>query len=258
MCSCRIGGEWFVLVQYGCVVDLLGCAGLMVTFYEAMKELAVFGKRKCLPNSDLEGQLAQVNSAIDAAMKFLPEQMPAVLAKLSHDLYFIAENYTASRMVLLASGDVTAPGSYSDELAATSINLFGVCETKTIAFGAKAAYGTSTEEFTMYNAELSSRACFWIFDWEAASQAEECKVHLGKLFSGVLKEKLHGISETAAIIAGVILTNEPISVLPTNYHGEVVHIKGDNPDSVVWSHGCWRSCMCICPRCNSSWGELSS
>jgi next to BRCA1 gene 1 protein len=34
----------------------------------------------------LEDQLAQVKSAIDEAMKFVPEQMPTVLANLSHDL----------------------------------------------------------------------------------------------------------------------------------------------------------------------------
>ncbi|KAG2572842.1 protein NBR1 homolog isoform X4 [Panicum virgatum] len=34
----------------------------------------------------LEDQLAQVKSAIDEALKFVPEQVPAVLAKLSHDL----------------------------------------------------------------------------------------------------------------------------------------------------------------------------
>lgn len=47
----------------------------------------------------------------------------------------------------------------------------------------------------------------------------------------VLKERLPGISETAAIFAGVDVTKEPIPVLPTvhynmggiptNYHGEV-------------------------------------
>ena len=47
----------------------------------------------------------------------------------------------------------------------------------------------------------------------------------------MLKERLPGISETAAIFAGVDVTKEPIPVLPTvhynmggvptNYHGEV-------------------------------------
>ncbi|XWS33758.1 hypothetical protein CRYUN_Cryun22dG0110800 [Craigia yunnanensis] len=59
----------------------------------------------------------------------------------------------------------------------------------------------------------------------------------------VLKERLPGISETAAIFAGVDVTKEPIPVLPTvhynmggiptNYHGEVVTVRGSDPDSVV-------------------------
>ncbi|XP_066343081.1 protein JOKA2-like isoform X3 [Miscanthus floridulus] len=37
-------------------------------------------------STSLEDQLAQVKSAIDEALKFVPEQIPAVFAKLSHDL----------------------------------------------------------------------------------------------------------------------------------------------------------------------------
>ncbi|KAJ6398446.1 hypothetical protein OIU77_019277 [Salix suchowensis] len=68
-------------------------------------------------------------------------------------------------------------------------------------------------------------------------------LHLNHLPPDVLKERLPGISETAAIFAGVDVTKEPIPVLPTvhynmggiptNYHGEVVTIKGDDPDAVV-------------------------
>ncbi|TVU44765.1 hypothetical protein EJB05_04221 [Eragrostis curvula] len=68
-------------------------------------------------------------------------------------------------------------------------------------------------------------------------------LHLNHLPPEVLKERLPGISETAAIFAGVDVTKEPIPVLPTvhynmggiptNYHGEVVHVKGDDPDAVV-------------------------
>ncbi|KAF9609824.1 hypothetical protein IFM89_018766 [Coptis chinensis] len=68
-------------------------------------------------------------------------------------------------------------------------------------------------------------------------------LHLNHLPPEVLKERLPGISETAAIFAGVDVTREPIPVLatvhynmggiPTNYHGEVVQIKGDDPDSLV-------------------------
>eukprot|EP00850_Spirogloea_muscicola_P016807 SM000139S00124 [mRNA] locus=s139:236237:241390:- [translate_table: standard] len=68
-------------------------------------------------------------------------------------------------------------------------------------------------------------------------------LHLDHLPPEVLKERLPGISETAAIFAGVDVTKEPIPVLPTvhynmggiptNYHGEVVYKKGDDPDIVV-------------------------
>ncbi|KAK3011628.1 hypothetical protein RJ639_011130 [Escallonia herrerae] len=68
-------------------------------------------------------------------------------------------------------------------------------------------------------------------------------LHLNHLPPEVLKERLPGISETAAIFAGVDVTKEPIPVLPTvhynmggiptNYHGQVVTIRGDDPDAVV-------------------------
>ncbi|KAL6555680.1 Succinate dehydrogenase [ubiquinone] flavoprotein subunit 1, mitochondrial [Orobanche hederae] len=68
-------------------------------------------------------------------------------------------------------------------------------------------------------------------------------LHLNHLPPEVLKERLPGISETAAIFAGVDVTKEPIPVLPTvhynmggiptNHQGEVVTIKGDDPDALV-------------------------
>ncbi|WIA40525.1 hypothetical protein OEZ86_013873 [Tetradesmus obliquus] len=68
-------------------------------------------------------------------------------------------------------------------------------------------------------------------------------LHLNHLPPELLAERLPGISETAAIFAGVDVTKEPIPVLPTvhynmggiptNYFGEVVCPKGDNPDNVV-------------------------
>ncbi|KAJ9562025.1 hypothetical protein OSB04_007185 [Centaurea solstitialis] len=68
-------------------------------------------------------------------------------------------------------------------------------------------------------------------------------LHLNHLPPEVLKERLPGISETAAIFAGVDVTKEPIPVLPTvhynmggiptNYHGEVVTIKGNDPDAII-------------------------
>ncbi|GLJ17386.1 hypothetical protein SUGI_0302170 [Cryptomeria japonica] len=68
-------------------------------------------------------------------------------------------------------------------------------------------------------------------------------LQLNHLPPEVFKERLPGISETAAIFAGVDVTKDPIPILPTvhynmggiptNHLGEVLHIKGDNPDSVV-------------------------
>lgn len=68
-------------------------------------------------------------------------------------------------------------------------------------------------------------------------------LHLNHLPPEVLKERLPGISETAAIFAGVDVTKEPIPVLPTvhynmggiptNYYGEVVNPQKGDPDAVV-------------------------
>ena len=68
-------------------------------------------------------------------------------------------------------------------------------------------------------------------------------LHLEHLGPEVLHERLPGISESAAIFAGVDVTKAPIPVLPTvhynmggiptNYHGEVVTKKDDDPDSIV-------------------------
>ncbi|HEY0676528.1 MAG TPA: succinate dehydrogenase flavoprotein subunit, partial [Immundisolibacter sp.] len=68
-------------------------------------------------------------------------------------------------------------------------------------------------------------------------------LHLEHLGADTLHERLPGISETARIFAGVDVTREPIPVLPTvhynmggiptNFHGEVVQLRGDNPDAVV-------------------------
>jgi len=64
--------------------------------------------------------------------------------------------------------------------------------------------------------------------------------HLG---ADVIDERLPGISESAMIFAGVDVTKDPIPVvptchynmggIPTNYHGEVVHIKDGDADAVV-------------------------
>lgn len=68
-------------------------------------------------------------------------------------------------------------------------------------------------------------------DFVSGPLKDHIYLHLNHLPPEVLKERLPGISETAAIFAGVDVTKEPIPVLPTvhynmggiptNYHGEV-------------------------------------
>src|ERR671910_149516 len=68
-------------------------------------------------------------------------------------------------------------------------------------------------------------------------------LHLDHLDPKILHERLPGISESAKIFAGVDVTKEPITVLPTvhynmggiatNYHGEVLTLKNGDPDYIV-------------------------
>ncbi|MGU3315813.1 succinate dehydrogenase flavoprotein subunit [Sphingomonas sp. M6A6_1c] len=68
-------------------------------------------------------------------------------------------------------------------------------------------------------------------------------LHLDHIDPAVLHERLPGITETGKIFAGVDLTRQPLPVtptvhynmggIPTNFHGEVVHLKDGNPDTVV-------------------------
>ena len=68
-------------------------------------------------------------------------------------------------------------------------------------------------------------------------------LHLDHLDPAIIEERLPGISESARIFAGVDVTKEAIPVIPTvhynmggiqtNYHGEVVTLKGTDPDSIV-------------------------
>ena len=68
-------------------------------------------------------------------------------------------------------------------------------------------------------------------------------LHLDHIDPKVLHERLPGITETGKIFAGVDLTRQPLPVtptvhynmggIPTNYHGEVVHLKDGDPDAVV-------------------------
>jgi len=68
-------------------------------------------------------------------------------------------------------------------------------------------------------------------------------LHLNHIDPKILHERLPGITETGKIFAGVDLTRQPLPVvptvhynmggIPTNYHGEVVHNKDGNPDTVI-------------------------
>ena len=68
-------------------------------------------------------------------------------------------------------------------------------------------------------------------------------LHLNHLPPELLAERLPGISETAAIFAGVDVTREPIPVIPTvhynmggiptNHHGEVLSPTAEDPDATV-------------------------
>jgi succinate dehydrogenase / fumarate reductase flavoprotein subunit len=68
-------------------------------------------------------------------------------------------------------------------------------------------------------------------------------LHLDHLDPKILAERLPGITESAKVFAGVDLRRQPIPVLPTvhynmggiptNYHGEVLTLKGGNPDHVI-------------------------
>jgi len=68
-------------------------------------------------------------------------------------------------------------------------------------------------------------------------------LHLDHLDSAVIEERLPGISESARIFAGVDVTKEAVPVIPTvhynmggiqtNYHGEVVTLRGGDPDAIV-------------------------
>jgi succinate dehydrogenase / fumarate reductase flavoprotein subunit len=74
-------------------------------------------------------------------------------------------------------------------------------------------------------------------------QKDHIFLHLEHLPQETLAARLPGISETAKVFSGVDVTREPIPVLPTvhynmggiptNYHGEVLTKKGDDPDAVV-------------------------
>jgi succinate dehydrogenase / fumarate reductase flavoprotein subunit len=68
-------------------------------------------------------------------------------------------------------------------------------------------------------------------------------LHLDHLDPKIIHERLPGITESARVFAGVDVTRAPIPILPTchysmggaptNIHGEVVTVRGDDVDAVV-------------------------
>lgn len=87
-------------------------------------------------------------------------------------------------------------------------------------------------------------------------------LHLDHLSPELLNERLPGISETAAIFAGVDVTKEPIPVLPTvhynmggiptNYLGEVLKPTKEDPNKVRCLYICYDEFMysiSVCLRC---------
>ncbi|MBC7986947.1 MAG: succinate dehydrogenase flavoprotein subunit [Sphingomonadaceae bacterium] len=75
------------------------------------------------------------------------------------------------------------------------------------------------------------------------AEKDHIHLHLDHIDAAVLHERLPGITETGKIFAGVDLTRQPLPVsptvhynmggIPTNFHGEVVTLKGGDPDAVV-------------------------
>ncbi len=74
-------------------------------------------------------------------------------------------------------------------------------------------------------------------------EKDHIQLHLEHLGADLINSKLPGIAESARIFAGIDVTREPIPVLPTvhynmggiptNYQGEVVTLKDDDPDHVI-------------------------
>jgi succinate dehydrogenase/fumarate reductase flavoprotein subunit len=85
---------------------------------------------------------------------------------------------------------------------------------------------------------------------------DHCYLHLDHLAPELLHERLPGISETAAIFAGVDVTKEPIPVLPTvhynmggiptNHLGEVLKPTKEDPNKVRLCSKYYLSILYIC------------
>ena len=86
-------------------------------------------------------------------------------------------------------------------------------------------------------------------------EQDHIHLHLEHLGQEVIHERLPGIAESAKIFAGVDITREPIPVLPTvhynmggiptNYHGQMVILKGGDPDTIVPGLMAIGECACV-------------
>ena len=75
------------------------------------------------------------------------------------------------------------------------------------------------------------------------AEGDHIFLHLDHLDPAIIGERLPGISESAKVFAGVDVTRQPIPVIPTvhynmggiptNYHGEVIAGKEDDPNAIV-------------------------
>ncbi len=80
-------------------------------------------------------------------------------------------------------------------------------------------------------------------------------LHLEHLGPEIINERLPGIAESAKIFAGIDVNKEPIPVIPTvhynmggiptNYQGQVVTLKGGDPDTIVGGLMAIGECACV-------------
>ena len=98
-------------------------------------------------------------------------------------------------------------------------------------------------------------------------EADHIHLHLEHLGPDVIKQRLPGIAETARVFAGVDVNKAPIPVLPTvhynmggipcNYHGEVVTLKGGDPESVVPGLMAVGESACVSVHGANSWCSVA-
>ncbi|KAL6652531.1 hypothetical protein ACP70R_011456 [Stipagrostis hirtigluma subsp. patula] len=102
----------------------------------------------------LEDQLAQVKSAIDEALKFVPEQVPAVLAKLSHDMRSRAASSAPSLAELLDRfAKILTPSGAADGSSCSSSGGPQTLGNSKIKHGSAPMTGSSSEPLDMQNSE---------------------------------------------------------------------------------------------------------